>query len=127
MEPTVNTRYGRVRGQWGDGVARFLGVPYAASPTGPLRFRAPAPPLAWDGSCLRPCSPTGPSGGQLGAAPPQALADWMHAAWVAFAGDGDPGWRAFDDKYPVMIFEADSSGVQQDPRGKERRSWEQGS
>jgi para-nitrobenzyl esterase len=59
----------------------------------------------------------------LGAAPPQALADRMHAAWVAFACDGDPGWRAFDDTYPVMIFDADSSGVQQDPRGKERESW----
>ena len=63
----------------------------------------------------------------LGAAPPQALADRMHAAWVAFACDGDPGWRSFDEKYPVMIFKADSSGVQQDPRGKERRSWARGS
>ncbi|HEY7015002.1 MAG TPA: carboxylesterase family protein [Streptosporangiaceae bacterium] len=49
MEPTVTTRYGRVRGRWRDGVASFLGVPYAASPTGPLRFRPPAPPPAWDG------------------------------------------------------------------------------
>ncbi|HEY2691796.1 MAG TPA: carboxylesterase family protein [Streptosporangiaceae bacterium] len=49
MEPTVTTRYGRVRGRWRDGVASFLGIPYAASPTGPLRFRPPAPPPAWDG------------------------------------------------------------------------------
>jgi len=50
MEPTVTTRYGRVRGRWRDGVASFLGIPYAASPTGPLRFRPPAPPPAWDGT-----------------------------------------------------------------------------
>ena len=43
MEPTVTTRYGSVRGHWREGVATFLGIPYAASPTGPLRFRAPAP------------------------------------------------------------------------------------
>jgi para-nitrobenzyl esterase len=49
MEPTALTRYGRVRGRLVDGVATFLGIPYAASPTGPLRFRPPAPPLAWDG------------------------------------------------------------------------------
>ena len=50
MEPTVTTRDGRVRGRWRDGVASFLGIPYAASPTGPLRFRSPAPPPAWDGA-----------------------------------------------------------------------------
>src|SRR5260221_11113689 len=49
MEPTVITRYGKVRGQVRDGVASFLGIPYAASPTGPLRFRPPARPAAWDG------------------------------------------------------------------------------
>jgi para-nitrobenzyl esterase len=49
MEPTVTTRYGKIRGQVRDGVASFLGIPYAASPTGALRFLPPAPPLAWDG------------------------------------------------------------------------------
>jgi para-nitrobenzyl esterase len=49
MEPTVTTKYGKIRGQVRDGVASFLGVPYAASPTGPLRFRAPVPPAPWDG------------------------------------------------------------------------------
>ncbi len=49
MPPEVRTTYGMVRGQDDRGVARFLGVPYAASPTGALRFQAPAPPPAWDG------------------------------------------------------------------------------
>jgi para-nitrobenzyl esterase len=59
----------------------------------------------------------------LGPTPPTALADEMHAAWIAFARDGDPGWRAFDDAYPTMIFNAPGSGLAADPRGDERRSW----
>src|ERR1017187_1953245 len=49
MSSAVSTTHGRVRGQENDGVTRFLGIPYAASPTGALRFRAPAPPPPWEG------------------------------------------------------------------------------
>jgi para-nitrobenzyl esterase len=49
MSSAVSTTHGQVRGQRSDGVTRFLGIPYAASPTGALRFRAPAPPPAWEG------------------------------------------------------------------------------
>jgi para-nitrobenzyl esterase len=63
----------------------------------------------------------------LGASPPAALAQRMHSAWVAFARDGQPGWRAFDAAYPVMIFEADRCMVQEDPRGEERGAWAQDS
>ncbi len=56
---TVTTRYGTVRGTASDGVSRFLGIPYAASPTGPLRFAAPEPPAAWDG--VRDCTRFGPT------------------------------------------------------------------
>ena len=35
-------------------------------------------------------------GGLLGPEPPQELARTMHAAWVAFATSGDPGWPAYD-------------------------------
>ena len=45
----VSTTRGEVRGHEDGGVTRFLGIPYAASPTGDLRFRAPVPPPAWDG------------------------------------------------------------------------------
>jgi para-nitrobenzyl esterase len=38
---------------------RFLGIPYAASPTGPRRFQPPAPPDAWDG--VRECRDFGPT------------------------------------------------------------------
>src|ERR1022692_3151294 len=49
MGPTATTRYGTLRGRLSDGVVSFLGVPYAASPTGTLRFAAPKPPAAWTG------------------------------------------------------------------------------
>jgi para-nitrobenzyl esterase len=39
----VDTDRGALRGTWRDGVARFLGVPYAAPPTGRRRFRPPEP------------------------------------------------------------------------------------
>jgi para-nitrobenzyl esterase len=55
---TVNTKQGTVRGELtDDGVTRFLGIPYAASPTGSLRFRAPQPPASRDG--VRDCTSFG--------------------------------------------------------------------
>jgi para-nitrobenzyl esterase len=59
----------------------------------------------------------------LGSAPPAALAERMHAAWLAFARDGDPGWQAYDKTCPVMIFDEPGGGVVADPRGDERRIW----
>ncbi len=56
---TVTTRYGIVSGASAGGVTRFLGIPYAASPTGPLRFQAPEPPTRWDG--VRACTEFGPT------------------------------------------------------------------
>jgi para-nitrobenzyl esterase len=57
--------------------------------------------------------------------PPQALADGMHAAWVAFATRGDPGWRAFDPaSRAVMSFNQPSSALLDDPRAAERALWE---
>ncbi len=50
MDRTIATKYGMLRGQVHDGVASFLGIPYAASPTGALRFQAPAPPEPWNGT-----------------------------------------------------------------------------
>jgi para-nitrobenzyl esterase len=59
----------------------------------------------------------------LGASPPQALADQMHAAWISFARAGNPGWRAFDSSYPVRVFDEGDDRVELDPRGEERRIW----
>ncbi len=56
---TVTTKYGIVSGAAADGLTRFLGIPYAASPIGPLRFRAPEQPARWDG--VRACTEFGPT------------------------------------------------------------------
>lgn len=45
----VKTRQGIVAGAEIDGVRTFRGIPYAASPVGPLRWKPPVAPLKWDG------------------------------------------------------------------------------
>jgi para-nitrobenzyl esterase len=49
MDPIVTTASGQVRGESGNGVFAFRGIPYAAAPIGKHRFRPPAPPERWDG------------------------------------------------------------------------------
>ncbi len=43
------TQHGLLRGERRDGVHRFAGVPYAAPPVGPNRFRPPQPLEPWSG------------------------------------------------------------------------------
>lgn len=38
-----------------------------------------------------------------GPTPPRELADVMHAAWVAFIRDGDPGWSRWDGSNPQVF------------------------
>ena len=60
----------------------------------------------------------------LGAAPPQQLADTMHASWVAFATNGDCGWPKYDlSRRATMRFDI-TSKVVDDPRSVERALWE---
>src|SRR5690606_26450638 len=67
-EPIVRTAHGRIRGTTRDGVTAFLGVPYAAPPFGPNRFRAPRPPEPWDG--VRDAVEYGPTAPKPGYPPP---------------------------------------------------------
>ncbi|MEY9199462.1 carboxylesterase type B [Sinorhizobium fredii] len=60
----------------------------------------------------------------LGPDPPQSLADAMHAAWVAFASNGDPGWPEYEaERRATMHFDI-SPKVVNDPLAGERRLWE---
>jgi para-nitrobenzyl esterase len=47
--PIVRTDDGAVRGMAAGSVDEFLGIPYAAPPTGNLRWRPPQPPAGWQG------------------------------------------------------------------------------
>ena len=48
-EVIVETKYGKLRGDRSDGVATFLGIPYAAPPIDDKRFRPPSPLEPWGG------------------------------------------------------------------------------
>ncbi|MGW7102176.1 carboxylesterase/lipase family protein [Streptomyces sp. NPDC054838] len=48
-DPVVRTDHGLVRGVSHGSYATFDGIPYAAPPTGPLRWRTPAPAATWHG------------------------------------------------------------------------------
>ncbi len=62
---------------------------------------------------------------------PQELADAMHAAWVRFATEGDPGWERWNAAHPVRIF-GDRAPEARDtvaytaygPRDRELALWE---
>jgi para-nitrobenzyl esterase len=54
----------------------------------------------------------------------QAIADEMHARWIAFGRTGDPGWPAYDtDRRATQVFDVDCEVVD-DPQGSERALWD---
>jgi carboxylesterase type B len=60
----------------------------------------------------------------LGPNPPQRLAETMHAAWVAFATNGEPGWPTYElRRRATMRFDI-TSAVEDDPQSAARALWE---
>ena len=59
MEIIARIESGAIKGVQTNGVARYLGVPYAAAPVGDLRFAAPRPHPGW--SEVRDATTPGPS------------------------------------------------------------------
>ena len=59
----------------------------------------------------------------LGKDPPQQLADTIHAAWVSFAANGDPGWPTYDLHHRTTMRFNTTSEMVDDPRPWERALW----
>lgn len=57
--PLVHLADGDLVGVAHDRITQFLGIPYAAPPVGPLRWKAPAPVISWSGQ--RDASVPGPA------------------------------------------------------------------
>ncbi|MFF3838432.1 carboxylesterase/lipase family protein [Streptomyces sp. NPDC001930] len=113
--PEVLTRYGALRGSAKDGVAAFLGVPYAQAPVGPLRFRAPEPVEPWDGvreatafGATAPKRPYAPPLDALLPDPDIAGDDCLNlnvwAPWGAPDGTGGTGGGPGEGGRPVMVW-----------------------
>lgn len=92
MDMIVPTVAGQVRGAIHDGVARFLGVPYAAPPVGDRRFALPQPVPAWSGvrDALEP-----------GATAPQRVRAVPGVDVEALVGNG---WNPGDDYLTLNIW-----------------------
>jgi para-nitrobenzyl esterase len=76
-------------------------------------------PFVWDGV-------DAPGLGMLTGDGPerQGIADAMHAAWIAFARTGDPGWPTYDvDRRATKRFDT-STEILDDPHGDERALWD---
>jgi para-nitrobenzyl esterase len=72
--PTISTETGPVTGvPLANGVWIFRGIPYAAPPIGPLRWRPPTPPAHWSG--VRRLSEFGPACVQPKSSPTSIYAD----------------------------------------------------
>ncbi|MGW6685263.1 carboxylesterase/lipase family protein [Streptomyces sp. NPDC054961] len=112
--PVVETDRGAVRGREASGVGTFEGIPYAAPPTGPLRWRLPEPAARWDGvrdagapgaRCVQlpPVGPGGPTGSEdclfLNVTTPDVGAPGGGAPDVGAPGGGDGTGRR-----PVMVW-----------------------
>ncbi|MFC0629364.1 carboxylesterase/lipase family protein [Kribbella deserti] len=95
-ESVVRTATGAVRGSLSPDNRVFLGIPYAAPPTGDLRWRAPRPPTAWSGvrdatKVSEQCVQAGRMGG-----PPSGSEDCLYLnVWTP---------RRVNPAKPVMVF-----------------------
>ncbi len=102
MRPVVKTARGELRGSVADGVYTFLGVPFAAPPSGANRLRPPQPVEPWDG--VRDATRYGPAPPQV-APPESAGSDWDTAVTgedclVLNVWTPDPGAAGL----PVMVW-----------------------
>ncbi len=104
----------------GDASARTFMYEFAWAAPGLGAVHALEVPFVFDTA-----SPDAPLFGPLlGPDPPQDLAHAVHAAWVGFARDGDPGWPAHDLTRRATMRLDTTSTVVEDPYAWERDVWE---
>lgn len=80
----IKTAEGELRGSMDGDIFVFKGIPYAAPPTGPLRWKAPKPVQPW--SVVRDAGSWGRS-------------SWQNREYCLLAGGGDPGEFSEDCLY----------------------------
>jgi para-nitrobenzyl esterase len=100
VRETVETQAGLLSGVRASHGRAFLGIPYAAPPVGPLRWRAPEPVLPWQGvrDATRTGSPAVQGVGQGRFAPWSGSEDCLYLNVYAPPGDAPPaGW-------PVLVY-----------------------
>lgn len=98
VDVDIDTAAGTVRGRSVDGVARFLGVPFAAPPVGVLRFAAPQPAPPWTG--VRDATAAGPNAPQ----PTRKLPGIDLSPIIGC------GWRKGEDYLTVDVWTPDPGG-----------------
>ena len=102
--PEAEVRDGRVRGlRPAPGATAYLGIPYAAPPFGPHRFRAPQPPAPWEG--VRDCTafgPVSPQSAQLPGAPSWVPGDEDVLTLNIWAPEGSS--QADREALPVLVW-----------------------
>ncbi|VEB98143.1 Para-nitrobenzyl esterase [Cedecea lapagei] len=84
MEHVVNVEQGHLSGVLQGSILVYRGIPFAAPPTGNLRWRAPQPPESWQG---------------VRAAETFAPACWQSLEYCKAVGGGDPGQFSEDCLY----------------------------
>ena len=60
----------------------------------------------------------------VGADAPQEVADSMHAAWVRFIRDGEPGWPRYEAHSRTTQIFGGEQDVIDDPRSDRRQLWD---
>jgi para-nitrobenzyl esterase len=89
---------GTMVGEAGEEVHVYLRIPYAAPPTGDLRWKPPQPPASWDG--VRECTTMGTQSPQAPGLLPAPVETSEDCLWLSVLTPA----KNTNDKLPVMVW-----------------------